>query len=341
MRAGSSRVDPVRQPLGRVTTVEAAVEAAGARPGRRILAFGFVAAPRAGRDRTRRSSRRRGAARSSASTSPTTSRSRSSTVWVGADLGAEVSRADVERAPFYDLLPCTASSSASVHQTITAEVADAADRRAARRRARRAAAVRLAPHHFDADGDAGPLLGAPLSRRPHHLRDRVLAQSGVCNMAELVGPTTPAALVEAAYAQFPERVAHRARAARAPADVRREGAVRPRRRPADGRPRTRRRLRRLPARPRRDAGRDRADGAAAVHARRAADGRRAVDGALRPPDPGAHRRRRRHAGRDRHEPRGLRVPAHGVARSTASASGSRAAGSSTRSCSRTTRSPAG
>ena len=44
-------VDPVRQPLGRVTTVEAAVEAAGARPGREILAFGFVDAPA---DRRRR-----------------------------------------------------------------------------------------------------------------------------------------------------------------------------------------------------------------------------------------------------------------------------------------------
>src|SRR5205823_530234 len=38
-------IDPLRQPLGRVKTVEAAVEAAGARPGRRVVAFGFVAAP--------------------------------------------------------------------------------------------------------------------------------------------------------------------------------------------------------------------------------------------------------------------------------------------------------
>ena len=45
--------------------------------------------------------------------------------------------------------------------------------------------------------------------------------------------------------------------------------------------------------------------------------------------------------RDRHELRGLRVPALGRARSTASASGSRAPGSSTRSCSSSTRSPAG
>ena len=33
--------DPVRQPLGRVTTIEAALEAAGARPERRVLEFGF------------------------------------------------------------------------------------------------------------------------------------------------------------------------------------------------------------------------------------------------------------------------------------------------------------
>ena len=38
-------IDPLRQPLGRVKTVEAAVEAAGKRPGRRIVAFGFVDAP--------------------------------------------------------------------------------------------------------------------------------------------------------------------------------------------------------------------------------------------------------------------------------------------------------
>ena len=75
----------------------------------------------------------------------------------------------------------------------------------------------------------------------------------------------------------------------------------------------RRRLRRLPARPRRDAGRHRADGAAPVHARRAAARSRC--------------RRTVHcdhliqarvgadidlADRARRELRGLRVPAHGV-----------------------------
>ena len=131
-------------------------------------------------------------------------------------------------------------------------------------------------------------------------------------MPDQIGPTTPESLVAAAYAKFPERGRDHARAPRPAADVRGEGPRRARRRPAHGRADARRRLRRLPARPRRDAGRDRADGVAAVHAREAADGRGADHGALRPPDPGARRRRRRHAGRARHEPRGLRVPAHGV-----------------------------
>ena len=43
----------------------------------------------------------------------------------------------------------------------------------------------------------------------------------------------------------------------------------------------------------------------------------------------------------RHQPGGLRLPALGVGQVQASASGARAAGSSTRSCSRTTPSPAG
>ena len=44
------------------------------------------------------------------------------TVWVRADVGADVSRADVERSPFYDLLPLRGVELGSVHQTITAEL---------------------------------------------------------------------------------------------------------------------------------------------------------------------------------------------------------------------------
>jgi GntR family transcriptional regulator len=114
--------DPVRQPLGRVTTVEAAVEAAGARPGRRVLAFGFVSAPApvaaaleidAGADvlRVERVNL--------ADDEPFAL----VTVWVRSDLGGDVARADVERAPFYDLLPLRGTELGAVHQTITAEIA--------------------------------------------------------------------------------------------------------------------------------------------------------------------------------------------------------------------------
>ena len=42
------------------------------------------------------------------------------------DLGAELSRADVEHAPFYDLLPLRGVALGTVQQTIGAEVADSA-----------------------------------------------------------------------------------------------------------------------------------------------------------------------------------------------------------------------
>ncbi len=117
-------VDPVRQPLGRVTTVEAAVEAAGARPGREILGFGFVEASVAVADALhieRAADVLRVERVNLADGEPFTL----VTVWVRADVGADVSRADVERAPFYDLLPLRGVELGSVHQTITAEIASA------------------------------------------------------------------------------------------------------------------------------------------------------------------------------------------------------------------------
>ncbi len=117
-------LDPVRQPLGRVTTVEAAVEAAGARPGREILAFGFVDAPSSVADALkvdRGSDVLRVERVNLADDEPFAL----VTVWVRSDVGADVSRADVERAPFYDLLPLRGVELGSAHQTITAEVATA------------------------------------------------------------------------------------------------------------------------------------------------------------------------------------------------------------------------
>jgi GntR family transcriptional regulator len=121
-------LDPVRQPLGRVTTVEAAVEAAGARPGRKILAFGFVDAPASVAEALlidRGADVLRVERVNLADDEPFAL----VTVWVRADVGADVSRADVERATFYDLLPLRGVELGSVHQTITAEIASAASAR--------------------------------------------------------------------------------------------------------------------------------------------------------------------------------------------------------------------
>ncbi|HET9728492.1 MAG TPA: GntR family transcriptional regulator [Acidimicrobiia bacterium] len=114
-------LDPVRQPLGRITTVEGAVEAAGAIAGRRILSFGYASPPARVSDvlgspadvlRIERVNLADGQPFAYV------------TVWVRGDLGAELSRADVERAPLYDVLPLRGVELTSVHQTITAEIAD-------------------------------------------------------------------------------------------------------------------------------------------------------------------------------------------------------------------------
>lgn len=116
-------VDPLRQPLGRVTTVEAAVEAAGSRPGRRVTAFGFVPAPPIVADALRLE-RAAEVLRVERVNLADDEPFALVTVWVRADVGADVSRADIERTTFYDLLPVRGVELESVHQTITAEIAD-------------------------------------------------------------------------------------------------------------------------------------------------------------------------------------------------------------------------
>ena len=121
-------LDPVRQPLGRVTTVEAALEAAGALPERRVLEFGFETAPSevasalglgAGAEilRVRRVSLADGEPFAIV------------TVWAPGELGAPLSRADVERATFYDLLPLRGVELGRVTQTIGAGLATDEDAR--------------------------------------------------------------------------------------------------------------------------------------------------------------------------------------------------------------------
>jgi GntR family transcriptional regulator len=92
--------DPLRQSLGRLGTIEAQLEASGARSERRVLDFGFVAAPPRVRHllgvdevlEVRRLNLADGEPFALV------------TVWCPAELAAPLSRADVERSPFYDLL---------------------------------------------------------------------------------------------------------------------------------------------------------------------------------------------------------------------------------------------
>lgn len=117
-------VDPVRQSLGRVTTIEGALEAAGAAATRQVLEFTFETAPPdvaktlglpADGEVLRVTRLNLADGEPFAIV----------TVWVAAALGAHLSRADVERSTFYDLLPLQGVEPGHVVQTITAEAADA------------------------------------------------------------------------------------------------------------------------------------------------------------------------------------------------------------------------
>ncbi|MBK5287257.1 MAG: GntR family transcriptional regulator [Acidimicrobiia bacterium] len=115
--------DPVRQPLGRVTTIESALEAAGALPERRVLEFTFEPA-------TPETAKLLGLGADAevlrvvrlnlADGEPFAL----VTVWLPASLGVHVSRADVEAATFYELLPLHGVEAGRVVQTITATTAD-------------------------------------------------------------------------------------------------------------------------------------------------------------------------------------------------------------------------
>lgn len=121
--------DPVRQALGRVTTIEAALEAAGTTAARRVLEFAFERAPREVAKtlglpadgevlRVRRLNLADGEPFALV------------TVWIPAGLGRNLSRADVERTTFYDLLPLQGVEPGRAVQTITAVEAECAEARA-------------------------------------------------------------------------------------------------------------------------------------------------------------------------------------------------------------------
>lgn len=111
--------EPIPQPLAGLATIEAQLASSGRRSDRRILAFGFVPAPwhlRPLLGDTVLEVRR-------LSLADDTPFARV-TVWCREDLGSELSRSDVERASFYELLPTRLGGAT---QTIGAAVASPAD----------------------------------------------------------------------------------------------------------------------------------------------------------------------------------------------------------------------
>ena len=116
---------PVRQVLGRLGTIEEQMTASGLDPERRILDFAFVAAPKRVADvllcdqvlQVRRVNLANGQPFARI------------TVWCPAELGQHLSRADVERSPFYELLSTPLGGAT---QTIGAAAASASDANALR-----------------------------------------------------------------------------------------------------------------------------------------------------------------------------------------------------------------
>jgi GntR family transcriptional regulator len=115
--------DPVKQALGRVATIESALAEAGIEPKRQVLAFSFVPAPAdvaAALGIERGGEVLRVQRLNLAGAEPFAI----VTVWAPAELGAQLSRADVERSTFYDLLPLRGVALASATQTINAVAAE-------------------------------------------------------------------------------------------------------------------------------------------------------------------------------------------------------------------------
>jgi len=113
---------PLRQSLGRLATIEAQLAEGGIRPERRILEFAFERASRDVREvlgaeqvlRVRRLNLADGEPFAVV------------TVWCRSELGQHLSRADVERSPFYELLDVPLKGAT---QTIGADAAGSEDAR--------------------------------------------------------------------------------------------------------------------------------------------------------------------------------------------------------------------
>ena len=108
--------EPVRQPLARLSTIEEQMRDSGAAPERRVLEFAFEKAPRDVAQALGSTNVLRVKRVNLADGEPFAI----VTVWCPADLGQHLSRADVERSPFYELLEIPL---AGATQTIGADAA--------------------------------------------------------------------------------------------------------------------------------------------------------------------------------------------------------------------------
>ena len=121
-------VDPLRQTLGRLGTIEAQLEASGVRADRRVLDFGFVRAPHrvAGLLGLEEGSTVLRVRRLNLADGAPFARV---TVWATEEFGAGLSRDDVERRSFYDFLAGSGRGVGTAVQTIGAAAAGAQDAR--------------------------------------------------------------------------------------------------------------------------------------------------------------------------------------------------------------------
>ena len=113
---------PLRQSLGRLGTIEDQLAASGRRTERRILEFGFVPASRRAKEVLGAETVLRVRRLNVADGEPFAR----VTVWVPEELGAGLSRADVARTSFYELLPVALGGAT---QTIGAAAATESDAR--------------------------------------------------------------------------------------------------------------------------------------------------------------------------------------------------------------------
>jgi GntR family transcriptional regulator len=113
--------DPVRQPLARLGTIEDQLASLGRTSERRIVSFGFVAAPERVRQVLGVDSVLEARRVNLADGQPFAR----VTVWCPEDVGAGLSRSEVERAPFYELVGVPIGSAIQTIGAVAADVADA------------------------------------------------------------------------------------------------------------------------------------------------------------------------------------------------------------------------